>query len=167
MDAFLDPDPGAARLLLAALLLARLAEFTFARRNAERLRDECAAEFGADVQFWLPIVHAMWLAALMLASERAAPWWPALALYAPVFAWRTVEIVRLGRLWTTRLVRLPDGTIPDTRRADIATCIEFAILPFAFGIGWAALVFAPAGALATLLRRRAEKAVLAEVAPVD
>ena len=109
----------------------------------------------------------MWLAALMLASERAKPWWPALAAYAPFFAWRTAEIVRLGRLWTTRLVRLADGTIPDTRRADIATCIEFAILPFAFGIGWAAFVFAPAAALATMLRRRAERAALAEAAPVD
>jgi len=167
MEALIDTDPGAARLLLGALLVARLVEFSFARRNAERLIEAGAVEFGTDIHVWLPLVHATWLASLMFASEGAQVWWPAVAAWLPVFAFRIRALWTLGGNWTTRLLRLPDGRVPDLRAADIAACAEFAILPFAFGLWWAGPLFAVAGAAAVMLRRRAEKAFLAADLPVD
>jgi len=167
MEALIDTDPGAARLLLGALLVARLIEFSLARRNAERLLDEGAVEYGTDIHVWLPLIHATWLASLMFASDGAEVWWPAVAAWLPVFAFRVRAMWMLGRHWTTRLLRLPDGRVPDLRAADIAACVEFAILPFAFGLWWAAPLFAAAGAVAVTLRRRTEKAFLAADLPVD
>jgi methyltransferase len=167
MEALIDTDPGPARLLLGALLAARLVEFSLARRNAERLIAEGAVEFGADIHVWLPLVHATWLATLMFASADAGPWWPAVAAWAPVAAYRVLAAWRVGRNWTTRLLRLPDGRVPDMRAADAALCVEFVVLPFAFGLWWAGPLFAAAGIAAVTLRRRAEKAFLAADLPVD
>jgi isoprenylcysteine carboxyl methyltransferase (ICMT) family protein YpbQ len=148
MDALLDPNLAPAQYLIGALLLLRLIEYGRARRNAEALIADGAAEIAHGVHARLAILHGVWLfAAAYVAVENKTFWLPAALALIPVLALRLWALARLGAGWTLRLFDLPPPAPISARRALIgATLAEFAVLPPALGAAWLALIFVPAGA---------------------
>jgi methyltransferase len=146
--------------LVLLVLLQRLAEVAWARRNERRLRAKGGIEVGAGHYPLFFLLHASWLAALALLVPADAPVsWPLLVLFALLQVARLWVIASLGRFWTTRVITLPG--VPLVRRGPyrwlrhpnyLIVAGEIAVLPLAFGAWEIALVFSLMNAL--LLRHR-------------
>lgn len=158
-----------AQWIVAAVVLQRLAELAYARRNEARLRALGAAEVGAGHYPLLVLLHAGWLLALFVAAAAASTLsWPMLGLFGGLQLGRLWVIAALGRRWTTRVLVLPDAPLVD--RGPYRLCrhpnyvivaAEIAILPMAFGAWREALVFTLLNALLLGWRIRIEDHALA------
>jgi methyltransferase len=146
--------------LVLLVLLQRLAEVAWARRNERRLRAKGGIEVGAGHYPLFFLLHASWLAAIALLVPADAPVsWPLLVVFALLQVARLWVIASLGRFWTTRVITLPGA--PLVHRGPyrwlrhpnyLIVAAEIAVLPLSFGAWEIALVFSLANAL--LLRHR-------------
>lgn len=155
--------------VLAFVVLQRLAELAWARRNTRALLAAGGIEHGADHYLWLVALHAAWIAALALAIPADRPadirW---LALFGLLQLARLWAIASLGRFWTTRVITVPGQ--PLVRRGPyrwlrhpnyLVVAGEIAVLPLAFGAWENALVFSLANAALLAKRIAVENAALA------
>lgn len=150
----------AAQIILGLVLVQRLAELALAHRNTQRLLAQGAVEHGASHYPYLVLLHAAWLAALVLLVPDEASvsvFW--LAAFIALQAGRIWVIASLGRFWTTRIITLPGA--PLVRRGPyrflrhpnyLIVAGEIATLPLVFGLWPVALLFTALNAL--LLRER-------------
>jgi methyltransferase len=155
--------------LVLLVLLQRLAEVAWARRNERRLLAAGGIEVGAAHYPLFFVLHGSWLAALWLLVPADAPViWPLLALFALLQAARVWVITSLGPYWTTRVITVPSA--PLVRRGPyrwikhpnyLVVAGEIAVLPMAFGAWEIALVFSVLNALLLSHRIRVEEAALA------
>jgi methyltransferase len=155
--------------LVLLVLLQRLAEVAWARRNERRLLAEGGIEVGAAHYPLFFVLHGSWLAALWLLVPADAPViWPPLVLFALLQAARIWVITSLGRYWTTRIITIPGA--PLVRRGPyrwikhpnyLVVAAEIAVLPLAFGAWPIALVFSALNALLLYHRIRVEGQALA------
>jgi methyltransferase len=156
--------------LLLFVTLQRLAELFHARRNTQRLLAEGAVEIGADHYPLLVMLHASWLGALwiLVVSDHAILWWPAVVGYAVVELARLWVMVSLGRYWTTRIL-IPRNA-PLVRRGPYrflrhpnywVVAFEIALLPLALGSWTLAAAFSALNAAALIWRIRVEEGILA------
>jgi methyltransferase len=96
-------------LLVAAQ---RLAEAIYAERNARTLLAAGATEAGRRHYPLFVLLHAGWIAALLLAVSPDAPVsWPLVTVYGVLQAGRAWVMVSLGRLWTTRVISTPGNPL--------------------------------------------------------
>ncbi|MBK8210138.1 MAG: hypothetical protein IPK78_09315 [Rhodospirillales bacterium] len=156
--------------LVLLVLLQRLAEVAWARRNEQRLRAQGGIEAGAGHYPLFFLLHASWLSALALLVPADAPVsWPLLVVFALLQAARLWVIASLGRFWTTRVITLPGA--PLVRRGPylwlrhpnyLIVAGEIAVLPLAFGAWEIALVFSLMNALLLRHRIRIEQQALAD-----
>lgn len=165
----------AVQIILGVVLLQRLAELWLARRNTERLLDEGAVEIGGGHYPYIVILHAAWLAALVLATPADAPvdygW---LAVFVVLQAARVWILVSLGRFWTTRILTLPGaplvrrGPYRYLRHPNYAVVAgEIAVLPLVFDQWEIAVIFSAANFLPLRERIRVENEALAERRTLD
>jgi methyltransferase len=134
---------------LSFVVLQRLAELAWARRNTARLRCLGAIESDAGGYLVFIALHAGWLASLVLLVPAATPpSWPLLGLFALLQPARIWVMLSLGRFWTTRLLSLPGvplvqaGPYRLIRHPNyLIVAAEIAILPLAFGAVAAAVAF--------------------------
>ncbi len=160
----------AAQIILGAVLLQRLVELWIARRNTERLLAEGAIEIAPEHYHYFIILHASWLAALVLLTpDEAPPSLPWLILFLVLQAGRVWVMVSLGRFWTTRVLTLPgaplvrSGPYRYLRHPNYAiVAAEIAALPLVFGHWEMAVVFSGLNALLLWVRIRTENEALAE-----
>lgn len=156
--------------LLVFVTLQRLAELVHARRNTRRLLAEGAVEIGADHYPLLIMLHASWLGALwiLVLTDHALIWWPAVAAYALVEIARIWVMASLGRYWTTRILIPRDA--PLVRRGPYrflrhpnywVVGFEIALLPLALGSWGTAAVFSLLNAAVLFWRIRVEESSLA------
>jgi methyltransferase len=166
----MTPPMSWAIALLVFVTLQRLAELIHARRNTRRLLAEGAVEIGADHYPLLVMLHASWLGALwiLVLSDHALLWWPAVVGYAVVEIARIWVMVSLGRYWTTRILVPRDA--PLVRRGPYrflkhpnywVVAFEIALLPLALGSWPLAVVFSVLNAAVLLWRIRVEDSSLA------
>jgi methyltransferase len=159
---------GLPQWIVLAVVLQRLAELAYARRNTRRLLAEGGVEVGAGHYPLIVGLHAAWLVSLFVLVPPDAPlnWW-ALAVYAVLQAARLWVVASLGRFWTTRIITLPAALV---RRGPYRLCrhpnyvvvaAEIAVLPLAFGAWQLALVFSLLNAGMLAWRIRVEQAALA------
>ncbi len=99
----------AARLLAAGLVVQRLGEVRWAKRNEQRARAAGAVEFGASHYPAFFVLHPAWLVGLLAESRHAdAParlgWLAAVVLMQPA---RLLTMRLLGDQWTTRILITP------------------------------------------------------------
>lgn len=155
-------------LLIALVLIARLVELIYARRNTRRLLAEGAVEIGAAHYPVIVALHAAWLLAMLLVIPAGAPpQWIWLAVFVLLQVGRIWVLASLGRFWTTRIISLP--STPLVRRGPyrflrhpnyLIVELEIVTLPLAFG-GWlVALIFGIANAALLAWRIRVEEAAL-------
>ncbi|MDQ3126029.1 MAG: hypothetical protein M3Q74_10570 [Pseudomonadota bacterium] len=154
--------------VLAAVATQRLGELWLANRNTRRLLAEGAVEVGARHYPLFVLLHASWLAAIVVVTPAATvpnAW--LLAAYAVLQLGRLWVIATLGRFWTTRIITLPAA--PLVRRGPyrfvrhpnyLVASLEIAVLPLAFGQVWIALVWSLANALLVGWRIRVEDQAL-------
>ena len=156
--------------LLLFVTLQRLAELVHARRNTKRLLAEGAIEIGADHYPLLVMLHTSWLAALwiLVVSDRATLWWPAVTGYAVVEIARLWVMASLGRYWTTRILIPRDA--PLVKRGPYrflrhpnywVVVFEIALVPLALGSWSLAAIFSVINAAVLAWRIRVEESALA------
>lgn len=97
---------------VALVAVQRLLELGYARRNTVRLRSLGAIEADAEGYPFFVLLHASWLASLVVFVPSAVPpYWPALAVFGLLQLGRLWVIVSLGRYWTTRILSLPGAPL--------------------------------------------------------
>lgn len=158
------------QILVLLVLMQRLAEVAWARRNEQRLRAQGGIEVGAGHYPLFFLLHGSWLAALALLVPADAPVsWPLLGVFVLLQVARLWVIASLGRFWTTRVITLPGAPLVRSgpyrwlRHPNyLIVAGEIAILPLAFGAWEIALVFSLANALLLHHRIGVEQQALAD-----
>ncbi len=135
--------------LIGFIIVQRLAELAYARRNTARLLARGAVESGARAYPLFILLHGGWLAAMLLLIDPDTPAsLPLVALFAALQTARLWVITTLGGRWTTRII-VPPGE-PRIRRGPYrfmkhpnygVVIAEIAVAPLIFGAWRLALVF--------------------------
>jgi methyltransferase len=157
--------------LVAFLLAQRLIELCFAQFNTRRLRAMGAVESGAAHYPLIVMLHAAWIAGLLvLGHDRAIdPVW--LWVFVVLQIGRLWVIASLGRRWTTRVMVLP-GAPPVARGPYrwvrhpnyLIVALEIAVVPLALGLPIFALIFSAANGALLAYRIQIENEALARAA---
>jgi methyltransferase len=154
---------------LGLVLLQRVVELVWARRNTIRLRRLGGVEADAEGYPYFVLLHAGWLVSLALFVPAATPpIWPLLGLFVLLQLGRLWVISSLGPYWTTRIVTLPGEPLVQTgpfrwlRHPNYLLVIaEIAVLPLAFGAVPIAVSFSALNLMLILRRIRIEEGILA------
>ena len=154
---------------LALVLLQRVIELLWARRNTARLRQLGGIEADAEGYPYFVLLHAGWLVSLALFVPGAAqPVWPLLGLFALLQLGRLWVISSLGHYWTTRILTLPGAPLVQAgpfrwfRHPNYLLVIaEIAVLPLAFRAVSIAVSFSALNLMLIVRRIRIEERVLA------
>ena len=154
---------------LGLILLQRVVELVWARRNTVRLRQKGGVEADAEGYRYFVLLHAGWLVSLALFVPAATPpIWPLLGLFALLQLGRLWVISSLGHYWTTRILTLPRAPLVQTgpfrwfRHPNYLLVItEIAALPLAFGALAIAASFSALNLMLVVRRIRIEESVLA------
>ncbi|MDX2223401.1 MAG: isoprenylcysteine carboxylmethyltransferase family protein [Rhodospirillaceae bacterium] len=156
--------------LLAYIVVQRLAELAYARRNTQRLLAAGAYEVGAAHYPFIVALHAGWIAALAawLAWEPRAVAWSWAAVFVLAQAGRVWVIASLGRYWTTRVIVVPDaplvarGPYRFVRHPNyVVVAVELFAVPMMMGAIAIAIAFTLLNAAMMVVRIRAENRALA------
>jgi methyltransferase len=161
-----------AAIILALVTLQRLGELVIARRNTRALLARGAYEAAPGHYSLIVAVHTLWLAALWWLAPGKAVSWPLIGLFLLLQLGRLWVLATLGRRWTTRIIVVPGeqlvarGPFRFVRHPNYLVVIgEIAVLPLAFGLWQAALLFSLLNAAVLAIRIRAEEKALASAAP--
>ena len=154
---------------LGLVLLQRVIELVWARRNTAQLRRLGGVEADAEGYPYFVLLHAGWLVSLALFLPAATPpIWPLLGLFALLQLGRLWVISSLGHYWTTRILTLPDAPLVQTgpfrwfRHPNYLLVIaEIAVLPLAFGAIAIAGSFSAVNLMLIVRRVRIEERFLA------
>ena len=146
-------------VIVGFLVVQRLAELGFARRNHRALLARGAVEVGRGHYPAMFALHAGWLLALPATIDpRTAVSLPLLAVFVLLECGRVWVIATLGSRWTTRIVVLPgaapirSGPYRYVRHPNyVIVCGEMAVVPLMFG----AWILAVAASVLNLLVLRA------------
>ena len=162
-------------LVVALVALQRLGELAYARRNTRRLLQEGGVEIAARHYPLFVLLHAGWLAAIVLLVPLDRPViWPLLVLFLMLQLARLWVMASLGRYWTTRIITLPDA--PLVRRGPfrwvrhpnyLVVFAEVIVLPLAFGAWAIAIPFGIANAALLCWRIWQEESALVVRRPLE
>src|SRR5699024_9957945 len=140
-------------IILAILIIQRLAELLIAKRNEQRLKAHGAIEVGEQHYKWFIIVHIAFFIGIILemtlvghiATEINAD---LLTISLATQLMRVWCITSLGTYWNTRIIILPNSTLIKKRPYKyvshpnyIIVGFELCIIPLLFGAYVTALVF--------------------------
>ena len=147
-------------VIVGFLVVQRLAELGFARRNHRALLARGAVEVGRGHYPAMVALHAGWLLALPATIDsRTAVSLPLLGVFVLLECGRVWVIATLGSRWTTRIVVLPgaapirSGPYRYVRHPNyVIVCGEMAVVPLMFG-AWILAVTASALNLLVLRAR--------------
>jgi methyltransferase len=154
--------------VIGLVLLQRGGELLLARANTARLLARGAVEIDRAGYKWFVVLHAAWLAALLVFVPAARPpSWLLLVIFFMLQTGRVWVIASLGRRWTTRLVVVPDEPLVGAgpyrwlnHPNYLIVFFETAILPLAFAAVAIAGVFCACNACLIARRIRLENAAL-------
>ncbi|MFZ2003860.1 MAG: isoprenylcysteine carboxylmethyltransferase family protein [Stellaceae bacterium] len=154
--------------VLAFVALQRGCELVLAATNTRRLLRQGAVEIDRADYKWFVLLHAAWLAALLVFVPAATPPnLPLLALFCALQAGRIWVIASLGRRWTTRLIVLPGAPLVThgpyrwvSHPNYLIVLGEVAILPLAFAAVAIAVGFSACNVALLARRIRREERAL-------
>ena len=162
----------AAVLILAVVTLQRLGELVLSRRNTKALLPGGAHEAEPGHYPLIVGVHVLWLASLWWLAPGKPVHWPLIFLFLILQLGRVWVLRTLGRRWTTRIIILPGeplvarGPYRLVRHPNyLIAAGEIALLPLAFGLWEAALIFSLLNAAVLAIRIRAEERALSGLLP--
>lgn len=157
-------------VIVGLIILQRVAELLYSRRNIARLKAAGAIVVEEPGYIVLIAVHTAWALALIFAIPADAPVDPVfLVLYGVILAGRVWVMASLGWFWCTRIVTLPGA--PLVRKGPyrfirhpnyVVVAAEVAVAPLIFDAWGIALIFSVLNAAVLWLRIRAEEAALSD-----
>ncbi|MBV8491339.1 MAG: hypothetical protein JO199_12485 [Candidatus Eremiobacteraeota bacterium] len=156
-------------IVLVLVVVQRIAELIYARRNTAALLARGGIEEGGSHYPLFVVLHAAWIVcmAAFIPPSTVPNWW-LLALYALLQVARLWVVASLGPYWTTRVITLPSeplvrkGPYRFLRHPNyVVVMLEIVVLPLAFGALWIAVFFAVLNAALLSWRIRIENAALA------
>lgn len=158
-----------AYVIVAGVVVQRLAELVWAQRNTRRLIAQGAVESGAGHYPLIVLLHVAWLAAIVgFLPARVTIDIALLLVFLVLQAARIWVMVSLGRWFTTRVFTLPGAALVRTgpyrflRHPNYLVVMgEILTLPLVFGETGVAVVFSVLNAAMLAWRIRVEDAVLA------
>lgn len=158
----------AAYIIIALVVLERLAELPYAAHNTKRLLGQGAIETGRLHYPLFILLHASWLIAIVvMLPAKPLINWIALSAYAAVEGLRVWTLLTLGPFWTTRIITLPNAPVVRSgpyrflRHPNYCVvALEIALLPLVFGEIWIALIFSALNAMLLTWRIRMEERML-------
>ena len=157
-----------AEFILGLVTLQRGAELVISSHNTRKLMARGAVEVAPRHYPLIVAVHAGWLIALWIFGHDQPVNAVGLFGYIALQVFRLWVMWTLGSRWTTRIIILPEQPLvsagpyrflPHPNYAVVAG--EIAVLPFAFGLPWLAVVFTVLNAAVLAIRIRAENRALA------
>jgi methyltransferase len=136
-------------IVLVLVVVQRVAELAYARRNTKALLARGGIEAGHRHYPLIVALHTAWLAALIIfVPANRQPDWGWLSAFIILQLLRVWVIASLGPYWTTRIITVPDvplvkrGPYRFLRHPNYLVVIgEIAVLPLAFHAYWLALGF--------------------------
>lgn len=156
-------------LLLGFVTLQRLSELLLSRRNEARLKLRGAVEAGANHYPVMVALHVAWLAVLWLLCWNVEPNLLLVAAFLALQPLRYWVIATLGDRWTTRVFVIPGASLFRTgpyrffsHPNYLIVVLEIALLPLAFGLIWAAVLFSVLNLALLAWRIRIEQRALTE-----
>ena len=158
-----------AYIVIAFIVVQRLAELVYAQRNTKALLARGAVEVGRAHYPLIILLHAAWLVAVVLFLPTNPPVnFILLAILVVLQGLRVWVLAALGPYWTTRIIDLPGaplvrrGPYRLLRHPNYAVVVgEILVLPLMFGEVWVAVVFTILNAFVLAWRIRQENAALA------
>ena len=156
-----------ATLFLTFLICQRLSELVIAQRNTRALLAQGAREVGAAHYPVMVLMHAGWIAALVLFGWQNPVSLPWLALFALLQVGRVWILASLGRRWTTRIIVTPQPLIAKgpyrfMRHPNYALVVaEIIVAPMVLGLVWVAVIWTFLNAAMLFVRIKAENDALA------
>ena len=156
-------------LVIALVVVQRLAELAYAARNSRRLLAQGGLDAGRDHYPLFILLHGSWLIAIVAAApeDPAIRWFP-LSIFLLMQILRVWVLATLGRFWTTRIITLPgaplirSGPYRYLRHPNYLIVIgEIASLPLVFGEWAVALGFSILNLMLLALRIKVEDSALA------
>jgi methyltransferase len=158
-------------LLLGFVTLQRLFELLLSMRNESRLKARGAVEAGAKHYLLMVALHVAWLGTLWWLAWNQEPNILLVAAFLALQPLRYWVIATLGDRWTTRVFVIPGASIIRTgpyrffsHPNYLIVILEVALLPLAFGLIWAAVVFSVLNIVLLGWRVRIEQEALREAA---
>ncbi len=153
--------------LLTFITLQRLAELWWGRANEARLRAAGAVEVGAAHFPLIVALHTAWIAWLWFRGWDRPLAWPLVAVFVVLQAARIWVLATLGRRWTTRVLFMPGESLVKTGPFRLVphpnytvVALEMVVLPLAFGLVGAAIVFGALNLAMLAWRIRVEERAL-------
>ena len=158
-------------VLVGFLVVQRLAELAFARRNQRALAGQGAIEVGRRHYPAMVALHAGWLLALLGTIDPGTPVsTPLLAVFILLQCGRLWVLTTLGSRWTTRVMVLPgaprirSGPYRYVNHPNYLIVIgEIAVTPMMFGAWTLAVVASLLNLLLLRIRVGVENAALEDV----
>jgi methyltransferase len=158
-----------AAVILALVVVQRLAELVLAQRNTKALLARGAVEIGRRHYPLIVLLHATWLVAIVWFLPHPTPinWW-LVGVFVVLQGLRVWVLATLGPYWTTRIISLPGA--PLVRRGPyrfvshpnyLVVAGEILVLPLVFGETGVAVFFSIANAAMLAWRIRQEETGLA------
>ena len=173
MESSLTGGPGPLALfwpyiLLAAVIVQRIAELAWSELNRRRLMARRGREIGGAHYPLFIALHALWLAVMVLAVLPGAPFRPVLfGIFVALQLLRIWTIASLGPFWTTRIITVDDQ--PLRRRGPyrfirhpnyLIVAIEIPLLPLLLDLPVVAIAFGVANLALLVWRIRIEEEAL-------
>ena len=162
-----------AAIVIAALIVQRLAELRVASRNEKWAREQGGIEHGADHYWMFVAMHTTWFVSMLVEHFlRGQPiwdlWWLAAVILIATQGLRYWAISSLGRYWNTKIIVVPGASIVTAgpykymRHPNyIAVVLELAFVPALLGAWYTAAAFTILNAIVLLtIRIPAEEAAL-------
>lgn len=158
-----------AYIIIALVVIQRLAELVYAERNTRALKARGAVEVGAAHYPLIVLLHAGWLVAVTLllpADVRIN--WILIGVFIVLQGLRVWVLATLGPYWTTRIITLQGA--PLVRKGPyrfvdhpnyLVVSAEILVLPLAFGEWPVAAIFTVLNALMLAWRIHQENGALA------
>jgi len=159
---------GWAYVLIGWLVVQRLSELAYAKRNTRALLARGGQEIGAEHYPLFVALHSGWLITLAALTAPSPPVpWLLLGAFVALQAARLWGIATLGPYWTTRIITLPDapliagGPFRFVRHPNyVVVALEIPLVPLILGLEWVALVFGAANLALLFYRIRVEDRAL-------
>ncbi len=156
---------------IISLIILRLAELVYARRNAKWLLQHGAVEHGAEHYPFIVLLHVLFLSGLILEYCWQAPV-PFNRVFFMLFllclVFKGWVLISLGKFWNTRIYRIPNfplvkaGPYRFFKHPNyIIVVAEILIIPMIFNLYYSAVVFSVLNAIMLQIRIKAENRALA------
>ncbi|MEZ0480894.1 isoprenylcysteine carboxyl methyltransferase family protein [Planococcus sp. SSTMD024] len=151
--------------ILLIIVLQRIFELFYARRNEKKMKQKGALEFGAGHYKWIVLLHVLFFVALLVEVHQlngtfGIAWPLFLFLFIMAQIVRIWALKSLGPYWNTKIIVLPGAEkialgpyrfLPHPNYLVVA--IEILALPLIFGAWRTALIFTVANALLLIFVR--------------